>query len=173
MNETVQTLLTRRSIRKFTDRPIDREDLETIARCAIYAPSALNRQTWQFTVLDDTEKIQRLAGIVAKAYGAGEDYDFYRPTAVIIASNQRDNPHGCADCSCGLENIFLAAKALGIGSVWINQLNTTCDDPALRAELTQLGVPEDHRVYGMAALGYPAEEGRPANKNPDAIRFVK
>lgn len=58
------------------------------------------------------------------------------------------------DCACALQNIFLAAKSLGIGSCWINQLGQTCDDPDVRAFLTQLGIPENHRVYGCAALGY-------------------
>ena len=53
---------------------------------------------------------------------------------------------------------FLAAKSLGIGSCWINQLGQTCDDPDVRAFLTRLGIPENHRVYGCAALGYaPAD----------------
>lgn len=57
-----------------------------------------------------------------------------------------------------MENIFLAAKSLGIGSCWINQLGQTCDDPDVRAFLTKLGVPESHKVYGCAALGYaPAD----------------
>lgn len=59
-----------------------------------------------------------------------------------------------------LENIFLAAHALGIGSVWINQLNGICDEPAVRAVLTKLKIPENHIVWGMAALGYA--EAKPA-----------
>ena len=64
------------------------------------------------------------------------------------------------DCACAMQNIFLAAKSLGIGSCWINQLGQTCDDPDVRAFLMKLGVPENHRVYGCAALGY-APEGAP------------
>ena len=60
------------------------------------------------------------------------------------------------DCACAMQNIFLAAKSLGIGSCWINQLGQTCDDPDVRAFLTKLGIPENHRVYGCAALGYAA-----------------
>lgn len=62
------------------------------------------------------------------------------------------------DCACALENIFLAAKSLGIGSCWINQLRQTCDDPDVRAFLTKLGVPENHKVYGCAALGYASAD---------------
>lgn len=173
MNECIQNLLTRRSIRAFTDAPIEREKLELIAKCAIYAPSGMNRQTWQFTVVDDRAAIDALAQAVGKAAGMGEDYCFYRPTAVIIASNDRTSRHGCPDCSCGLENIFLAAHSLGIGSVWINQLNATCDTPEVRSRLSALGVPDNHVVYGMAALGYPAQEGRKPDKNEKAIHFYQ
>ena len=51
--------------------------------------------------------------------------------------------------------MFLAAQSLGIGSCWINQLGTTCDDPEVREFITALGVPANHKVYGCVALGYP------------------
>ena len=81
----------------------------------------------------------------------------YQPEILIIPSNQRDNPHGKEDNACAMENIFLAAHSLGIGSVWINQLQGICDEPAIRRILTSFGVPADHVVYGMAALGYAAD----------------
>ena len=57
--------------------------------------------------------------------------------------------------ACAIENMFLAAQSLGIGSCWINQLGTTCDDPEVREFITALGVPANHKVYGCVALGYP------------------
>lgn len=59
------------------------------------------------------------------------------------------------DCACAIENMFLAAQSLGIGSCWINQLGITCDDPEVREFITALGVPANHKVYGCVALGYP------------------
>jgi nitroreductase len=75
---------------------------------------------------------------------------------LIIASNKRDNPLGVQDCSCALENIFLAAHSLGIGSVWINQFRTICDVPEVRKALDDIRIPSDHIIVGCAALGYPA-----------------
>ncbi len=173
MNPVIENLLTRRSIRGFTDKLITKEDLQTIVTTAIYAPSGMNRQTWQFTVIDHIPTIEQLAKVVGKADGRGEDYDFYKPTAVIIATNDRSSRHGCADCSCALQNIFLAAHSLGIGSVWINQLNATCDIPEVRQILTKVGVPADHVVYGMAALGYAALPPKEPNKNAQAIFFYQ
>ena len=63
------------------------------------------------------------------------------------------NPHGMEDNACALENIFLAAHSFCIGSVWINQLRDICEEEEVRDILTDWGIPENHQVFGMAALG--------------------
>lgn len=155
MNSVMENLLTRRSVRAFSDREIHAEELNQILKAAKYAPSGRNLQTWQFTAILDQEKIERLAAVIAKEL-AREGYDMYKPRVLIIPSNEKDSPYGMEDNACALENIFLAAHSFGIGSVWINQLRDICDRPSVRSLLSQWGVPDDHTVYGMAALGYPA-----------------
>lgn len=157
MNEVIKNLLTRRSVRSFTDRRIKREDLELILKAALYAPSGCNMQTWRFTAVTDREKIRALSELIGEKLGR-EDYDFYNPDVIILPSNERDSRWGVEDNACALENIFLAAHSLGIGSVWINQLRGLCDDPEIRKLLREWGIPDDHVVYGLAALGYAAEE---------------
>ena len=78
----------------------------------------------------------------------------YRPEALVIPSNEKDSRFGRDDNACAMENIFLAAHSLGIGSVWIKQLHGICDEPAVREVLREFGIPDDHVVYGLAALGY-------------------
>ena len=157
MNEVIKNLLTRRSVRSFTDKRIKREDLELILKAALYAPSGCNMQTWRFTAVTDSEKIRALSELIGEKLGR-EDYDFYNPDVIILPSNERDSRWGVEDNACALENIFLAAHSLGIGSVWINQLRGLCDDPEIRKLLREWGIPDDHVVYGLAALGYAAEE---------------
>ena len=159
MNEVMQAILSRRSIRQFTDQEVPKEVLEDLAQAALHAPSGMGKKTWKFTVISNREKIRQLAEIMGKTLGR-DGYNMYDPTALIIPSNLKDSPFGKEDNACALENIFLAAYSYGVGSVWINQMRDICDDPAIRPILTQLGIPEDHVVYGMAALGYPAEPGR-------------
>ncbi|HHW25640.1 MAG TPA: nitroreductase [Bacillota bacterium] len=172
-NLAIENIMTRRSIRSFTERRISRADLEVIARAACYAPSANNSQVWQFTVLHDREKIAELAAAVAGALGRGSDYNFYKPDAFIICSVPRDYRLGREDCACALQNIFLAAHSLGIGSVWINQVSATCDNEKVRAVLDKFGVPNDHVVWGCAALGYPeGPSGWETEKKLSAIHFV-
>lgn len=155
MNPVMENLLTRRSVRAFEKKAIPADELDQILQAAIYAPSGMGRQTWQFTVVTDREKIQKLAAIVEKEL-ARPGYDMYAPEVIIIPSNERDSRFGLEDNACALENIFLAAHSFGIGSVWINQIRDICDSPSARALLKEWGVPDSHVVYGIAALGYPA-----------------
>ena len=83
-NQAIENIMTRRSVRSFSDRRIERGDLEIIARAACNAPSANNSQVWQFTVLNGRAKIAELAAAVAAALGRGGDYNFYKPDAFII-----------------------------------------------------------------------------------------
>lgn len=161
MNAVMENLLTRRSIRAFEEREIPAAELNQILKAAQYAPSGMNRQTWQFTVVTDREKIQQLAAAVEKELGR-EGYNMYSPQVLIIPSNEKDSPFGREDNACALENIFLAAHSFGIGSVWINQVRDIADRPSIRSLLRSFSIPDSHTVYGMAALGYPA----PAPKKP-------
>ena len=148
MNETLNTILTRRSTRKFSDKPIPGDEMELIVQAGL--------QTWQFTVVRNREKIQMLAAAVEKTLDR-QGYDMYQPQVLVIPSNEKESRFGREDDACAMENMFLAAHSLGIGSVWINQLQGICDEPAIRRILTSFGVPADHVVYGMAALGYAAD----------------
>ena len=172
MNETMQTILTRRSTRKFKVQEISQADLDQILKAALHAPSGMGKQTWQFTVVKNREKIQRLAKAAGKALGR-ENYDMYQPEILIIPSNQRDNPHGKEDNACAMENIFLAAHSLGIGSVWINQLQGICDDPKIREVLREFEIPEDHVVYGLAALGYPDDTPIPEKERIGKVAYIR
>ena len=154
MNEVMNNILTRRSIRKFTDTPISREILDDLVQAALHAPSGMGKQTCKFTVVTNKNAIKRLAEAIKTTLNR-PGYDLYCPAAIIIPSNLRDSNWGKEDDACALENIFLAANSYGVGSVWINQLQNICDTPAIRDILNDFGIPADHVVYGMAALGYP------------------
>lgn len=172
MNEVINNILTRRSIRKFSDRKIERSDLETIIDCARYAPSGMNRQLWRFTVVQNKEMIRKLAEVVGAELGRGADYNFYAPDTIILVSNERDNSLGEADCACALQNIFLGAHSLGIGSVWINQFKGICDNENIRAVLNEVNLPENHIIWGCAALGYADGEPRQADKKTDVVEWI-
>lgn len=174
MNPVMQAILTRRSVRKFTQQPIPKEILEMILQAGYYAPTGHNMQTWRFTVLQDQEKIQnlkRIVGAVAKEKKV-HFYGFEQPPCLILISNDIRNINGCQDASCAAENIFLAAHSYGLGSVWLNALMTLCEEPPIRALLNSYGIPSNHRVWSMAALGYPAAEGTLLAKKKDVVFYV-
>lgn len=78
-------------------------------------------QTWQFTVVRNREKIQKLATVIREVLDR-KGYNMYEPEALVIPSNLKESPYGREDDACAMENMFLAAHSLGIGSVWIDRL---------------------------------------------------
>lgn len=173
MNETMKTILNRRSVRSFLDKPIAEEILKDLVDAAMHAPSGMCKKTWQFTVVSNKEIIERLTNVIAKVLDR-PGYDMYKPVALIISSNHRDNKFGREDNACALQNIFIAAESYGVGSVWINQLTEISDNPEIRENLKEIGIPDDHVVYGLAALGYANPNApKPIYKEIGEVKFVK
>lgn len=164
-------MLTRRSVRRFEDKKVPRELLETVVKAGIFAPTANHIETHRFTVVTDDKILASLVSAIAAATGKGAGYSFYDPAAFVMASDARDNHNGLANCACALENMMLASHALGLGSVWINQFKLVCDDSAVRALLRSLEVPDDHIVWGCLSIGYPAEESAEHCKDESAVRW--
>jgi len=173
MNETMKTILERRSVRSFLEKPISEEILKDLVDAAMHAPSGMCKKTWQFTVVSNKEIIARLSNVIAKVLDR-PGYDMYNPVALIIPSNHRDNKHGREDNACALQNIFLAAESYGVGSVWINQLTEISDNFEIREILKEIGIPDSHVVYGLAALGYANPNApKPIYKEIGEVKFVK
>ena len=172
MNETMNVILSRRSTRKFTAEPISDEIMQQLVEAALHAPSGMGQKTWKFIAITDKSAIHTLAAAIAAQLGR-EGYNMYDPTALIIPTNRRDSRFGREDNACALQNIFLAAESFGVGSVWINQLQGICDEPGIRPVLRKLGVPDDHVVFGMAALGYPAEGSVKPYRACGEVQYIK
>ncbi len=170
MNEVIKTILARRSSRAFSDRNISKEDLEMIVEAGFHAPSGRNLQKWKFTVIQRKDIIAEIAQVLSTALSR-PGYDLFKPNALILASNEETNPHGVSDCSCALENIFLAAESLGIGSVWLNQFKGICNEPEVRAVLDKLNVPKNHVIIGVAALGYSTDTSKKVEKRTDVVEW--
>jgi nitroreductase len=165
-NQVLEVIKSRRSTRAFTDRQVSECDIDNIIDAALYAPSGMNMQTWHFTVVQNTGKLQQLNDLIKGAFaksdnphlrerGNSDSYCcYYNAPTLIIVSNTTEQPWAGLDCACAIENMMLASTSLGIGSCWINQLGSTCDDVDVRTFITELGVPSSHKVFGCVALGY-------------------
>lgn len=173
MNAVLENIKSRRSTRAFTEQSISDADLAEILEAGIWAPSGMNRQSWQLTVLRTSGQMEALAAAMRPVLGRDEGYNFYHPNVLVLLSNERDNENGLADCACALQNIFLMAEDLGIGSCWINQLKGICDEPAVREILNRFAVPQNHVVWGMAALGYPAVKGEAKPRQSGVVVYAE
>lgn len=171
MNEGVNNILSRRSIRSFKSDKVLKSDLEIIMECAVNAPSARNTQKWKFTVIQNPEILNKLVKAMGNARN-DPNYGIYNANVLILASNERDYKFAAEDCSCALENIFLAANALGLGSVWINKLQDNCDIPEIRKILDEAKVPANHIVIGSAAIGYINTPANKIAKRKDAVEWI-
>jgi nitroreductase len=191
-NEVLNCILARRSTRNYQERQIDTLQLDAILNAAIWAPSGGNNQTWLFTAIQNQEILLKLNELVkegfqhwipdddypgklgAKAASEKRDYNFYyhAPT-LIIASNRPGYENSMADCSLALENIFLAAQSLGLGSCYINQLHWLRNDPGLRDFLLELGIPREHTICSAAAIGYIGKESSPPPRKKDTFHIVR
>ena len=175
MNEVVNTILERRSIRSYQEKAIGKETMERIVTAGLYAPSSRGIQPWHVTVVTNAGKIAEITTQVKAAilranveqylaHAKNDNYsvNFHKAAAfIIVSANESETLCAAEDSSLVLGTMFLAARSFGIGSCWINQLGSVTNEPEFRAFLTTLGVPETHSVKCSAAFGYP--EG----PNPD------
>lgn len=167
MNAVIQAILERRSIRKYKPDNISSQNIDLIVKAGLYAPSARNRQPWHLCVLQGQELIDKvtaeLKAAVArmpenpyKAFVGADNYtvNYHAPVFIIVSADPAVSSLAMADCALVLGNMFLAAHSLGIGSCWINQLGSACDEPGFRQTLRKLGVPDRNMIYGCGAFGY-------------------
>ena len=120
MNETINTLLARRSIRKFKPEHITEEELNAILEAGMYAPSGVNQQSALFVVIQDKETLKKLSAMNAAVLGKDIDPYYGAPTVVLVfADKSKITP--IEDASLALGNMFNAATSLGIGSCWVHR----------------------------------------------------
>jgi nitroreductase len=114
--DTIDAIMTRRSVRRYSDEGIDDATVETLLRAAMQAPSAANEQPWQFVVVDDRaalDAIPAFSPYAAVVRGA--------PLGILVCADTRSLPFQSfwiQDCSAAVQNLLLAAHALGLGAVW-------------------------------------------------------
>ncbi|MDR1874085.1 MAG: nitroreductase family protein [Synergistaceae bacterium] len=190
-NAVIDVIRARRSIRDFQDRQIEREQLLMLLEAAICAPSGSNSQSWLFTAIQNKEALQRLNQLVKEGFQRWTPDDDYPPKqtigeraknanfnfyhhapALIIASNRANYENAMADCSLALENIFLTAQSLGLGSCYINQLRWLRDDGPLRDCLFELGIPKEHVICSSAAVGYAGHTPPPPARRANTIHII-
>ncbi len=156
---TLEAILTRRSIRKYLPDPIPPEVVDILLRAAMSAPSAGNQQPWEFIVIDDLgilRKVPQIHPYVAMCHEA--------PLGIVVCGNtQREKFPGfwVQDCSAATQNLLLAAHEKGLGAVWtgIHPL-----EERVKAFRDLLGIPQVVVPLALVVLGYPAQAASPQDR---------
>ena len=167
MNTTMQSILTRRSVRSFTDKQIQDEALDLILQAAVNAPSGRGQQPWHFTALQNPQLLRQLDELVV---GPNDSFFYNAPTLILVAI-EIGNAYEKEDTACALTNMMQAAHALGLGSVWCNRINSNHE---IDTKLTDFGVPHGYKVTGTLAVGYPKESTiQPKELKENTITYVR
>jgi nitroreductase len=150
--EVQKALLNRRSIRKYKDQKLSKEKIDKILKAAMYAPSAMNLQAWQFIVIDDKEIL--IDTIKSIPYA-----EMLRQSAAAIivcgdSSVEKNESWLLQDCSAAIQNILISAHGLGIGSCWIAIHGM---DDVYKSIKTQFKLPENIVPVSLISLGFPDE----------------
>jgi nitroreductase len=154
MNETIKTLLERRSIRKFKPGQIKEEELNAILDAGMYAPSAANQQSALFVVIQDKETLKKLSAMNAAVLGKDMDPYYDAPTVILVfADKSKIAP--VEDASLALGNMFNAAASLGIGSCWVHRTKQMFETDEGKDLLRKWGITGDYIGVGSCILGYP------------------
>jgi nitroreductase len=153
MNETIKTLTERRSIRKYSDRPVSKEDLDLILKAGVYAPTGRNTRDTLFLVVTQKELISRMSKMNAAVMGSEND-PFYGAPAVIVVFADRTRTTTVEDGSCAMANLMNAAFSLGIDSCWIHRAREVFESEEGREIARSFGIPDEYIGIGNCILGY-------------------
>lgn len=172
-----ETIMSRRSIRKYKPQPVGRDTMQLVMECGINAPNGMNRQSWEVRVVDSRKFIDEVtAAYVKQNPDAAKDPSFKNmfrnaPTVAFIA---HDPEYDLSAIDCGLmgENMILAAWSMGIGSCCLGGPTRFLNSPEGAEYLGKLGFSDGYKLLYCIAFGYPDEA--PAAKPRDAskARFV-
>ncbi len=176
-NQVIEAIVRRRSVRKFTEEQVKERDLEQILWAGRHAPSGSNRQESGIFVIRDAEVLQKLDRMVERLFAEkevtedmyvslrasisrakkGNYHFFYNAPTLIVITNKKGHGNAMADSAAVIENMLLAASAIGVGSCWINQLKWLREEPEVEEFMTGCGMLPDETVYGGLALGFAEE----------------
>ena len=162
----LDNILSRKSVRSYTEQEVSQEQIETILKAAMAAPSGVNLQPWRFVVVSDQTVKEQIAGrnaMIAKA-----------PVAIVVCGQtmlREDTPNGnwTADCAAATENLLLAAEAIGLGAVWTAAYPY---EDRMNGIIDALGLPDDVKPYCVVPVGYPGGDEQPKDKwKPENIHY--
>ena len=171
MNKTIEDLMNRRSIRKYKPEQISRQELDTVLNAGICAPTGMNRQSPILIAVQNKQVRDKLSKMNAAVMGSDSD-PFYGAPTVIVVLAAAESPHAVQDGSLVMGNLMNAAKAIGLGSCWINRVKEMFETEEGKQLLAEWGVQGDYIGIGHCILGYPDEEPAMKPRKENYIYYV-
>jgi nitroreductase len=184
-----ETILARRSVRRYKARKVDRTTISTLLEAAVHAPTAIHQEPWAFVIIQDRDLLRSLSDrakplfvAAAQEHGlehAGHSFDifsypdfniFYDANTLVLICGKTTAPSYVADCWLAAENFMLAACAMGLGTCVIGSAL-----PALNKQETKikLNIPEKFSVVAPIVVGYPDDDITPViRKNPVILASI-
>ena len=193
MNQTINEVCARRSVRGYTNEAVEKEIIDVVVQTGDSAAHGLAKHPRKFTVITKPETLAKVnAGIrdafrnvpvteqtpavirqmIQKAQDDAADYLYAAPVFIIVSTDASD-ANGESDTALALGNMMIAAQSLGLGSCWMNQIPRLVKAPPVAALLRELGIPESDTVYGTLVLGHPLQGAAQGTRtiNPDVSYF--
>lgn len=185
-NETIKTIISRRSVRGFKSDAVSNEDLNDILECGLCAPSALNSQDWHFSVLQKADLISKLNEEIISLLpkqsvermtarnGGEKDFSvFYNAPALIVVSEKQGEKWSTINCALATQNMLLAAESLGLGSIIIGFAAALFNSENYAKYIGLLGIPEGYKAVYVIAIGYKNVEMSKPERLENRVSFIK
>ncbi len=179
VNPVLSSIMARRSIRKYLDKPVEHEKLELIARAGINAPSGVNRQPWIIRVVEDQKLIAEVTEVYKQenAEQVKRDKDFknmFRNAPNLICVCTPANGGGELDAGLLGENIMLAAQSLGLGTCCLGgPVRFLLSNEKCKFFLDRLDIPSDYKLNYIIAIGYPDEQPDAKPRDASKVKYIK
>lgn len=177
MNETLNTILGRRSVRKFKTEQISEDELNLILEAGKFAPSAMNQQSWHFTAIQNKKLIDKINEVCKKNTNRAGNKDlsvFHNaPTLIIVSGEEKAIAPEC-DCSLAMENMFLAAASLNVGSCWIHSPRSLSSSEEGKNLMIELEIPSGYKIIGSGVFGYAdCDMPKAAARKENSVNIIK
>ncbi len=177
-NETIDNILSRRTIREYTSEQISEEQLETLFQCAMWAPSGRNGQPCHVRAVQSKKMLdemntdfKNLVGWDTPAYTNWDKNPFYQNAPTVFFLYSEFDSH--TDAGIMAENIALGAKGLGLGSVIIASIGTLLNDEKGNKWKAKLDIPENYKFLIAVAVGYGDENPAPKPRKTEQYKVVR
>lgn len=156
-NQTLETIFNRKSVRKYTERPVEKEKLETLVRAGMAAPSSRDRRPWEFVIVTDRDLLDKMGDGLPLARMLKET----KQAIIVCGDTVKSENAWQLDCSAAAQNILLAAESIGLGAVW-----TAAYPYPERMKIIRdaLQLPEHILPLTVIPLGYPTGIEKPKDK---------